>query len=83
MRVLISGGGIADLTQAFWLHHYDIPAVVIEQAKEIHREGHRIDFLGTCYDMACHMGLIVKSFLSSQDVRPVQQEGSPDSLPRR
>jgi 2-polyprenyl-6-methoxyphenol hydroxylase-like FAD-dependent oxidoreductase len=58
MRVLISGGGIAGLTLAYWLHHYDIPIVVIEQAKEIRRDGYAIDFLGTGYDVAERMSLI-------------------------
>jgi ribulose 1,5-bisphosphate synthetase/thiazole synthase len=47
MRVLISGGGIAGLTLAYWLHHYDIPSLVIEQAQGLRRDGYAIDFLGT------------------------------------
>jgi 2-polyprenyl-6-methoxyphenol hydroxylase-like FAD-dependent oxidoreductase len=58
MRVLISGGGIAGLTLAYWLQQYNIPSVVIEQANEIRREGHGIDFVGTSYDVASRMGLI-------------------------
>lgn len=58
MRVLISGGGIAGLTLAYWLHQHQIPAVVIEQAKQIRREGYGIDFFGTGYDVAARMGLI-------------------------
>ena len=58
MRVLISGGGIAGLTLAYWLHRYHLQAVVIEQAKDIRRDGYAIDFLGTGYDVAERMGLI-------------------------
>ena len=58
MRVLISGGGIAGLTLAYWLHHYSIPAVVIEQAPAIRRDGYAIDFLGTGYEVAERMHLI-------------------------
>lgn len=58
MRVLISGGGIAGLTLAYWLHHYDIPTVVIEQAKDVRHDGYGIDFFGTGYDVAERMGLI-------------------------
>lgn len=58
MRVLISGGGIAGLTLAYWLHHYDIQSVVIEQAKDIRRDGYAIDFLGTGYEVASRMNLI-------------------------
>ena len=42
MRVLISGGGIAGLTLAYWLRQYDIPSVVIEQAKGLRRDGYAI-----------------------------------------
>jgi 2-polyprenyl-6-methoxyphenol hydroxylase-like FAD-dependent oxidoreductase len=58
MRVLISGGGIAGLTLAYWLHHYGIPSVVIERANDIRRDGYAIDFLGTGYDVASRMNLI-------------------------
>ncbi|MEO8953887.1 MAG: FAD-dependent monooxygenase [Ktedonobacteraceae bacterium] len=58
MRVLISGGGIAGLTLAYWLHRYGIPLVVVEQAKSIRHDGYGIDFFGTGYDVAERMGLI-------------------------
>ena len=66
MRILISGGGIAGLTLAYWLHQYAIPSVVIEQANEIRRDGYAIDFLGTGYDVASRMGLIER--LAAQQV---------------
>lgn len=66
MRVLISGGGIAGLTLAYWLRRYAIPSVVIEQAQEIRRDGYGIDFFGTGYDVAERMGLI--DCLRSQQV---------------
>jgi 2-polyprenyl-6-methoxyphenol hydroxylase-like FAD-dependent oxidoreductase len=58
MRVLISGGGLAGLTLAYWLHYYGIPSVVIEQANTIRRDGYAIDFLGTGYEVASRMSLI-------------------------
>ncbi len=58
MRVLISGGGIAGLTLAYWLHRYGIVPVVIEQADGIRSDGYAIDFFGTGYDVAERMGLI-------------------------
>lgn len=58
MRVLISGGGIAGLTLAYWLHQDGIAAVVIEQAEAVRRDGYGIDFFGTGYDVAERMGLI-------------------------
>ncbi|HEY7350639.1 MAG TPA: FAD-dependent monooxygenase [Ktedonobacterales bacterium] len=66
MRVLISGGGIAGLTLAYWLHQYAIPAVVIEQATGLRRDGYAIDFFGTGYDVARRMGLIDR--LASQQI---------------
>jgi 2-polyprenyl-6-methoxyphenol hydroxylase-like FAD-dependent oxidoreductase len=58
MRVLISGGSIAGLTLAYWLHQYAIPSMVIEQANGIRRDGYAIVFLGTGYDVASRVGLI-------------------------
>lgn len=58
MRVLISGGGIAGLTLAYWLQRSDISSVVIEQANTIRRDGYAIDFFGTGYDVAERMNLI-------------------------
>lgn len=58
MRVLISGGGIAGLTLAYWLRKYGISSVVIEQAQGLHRDGYAIDFLGTGYEVAARMNLI-------------------------
>jgi 2-polyprenyl-6-methoxyphenol hydroxylase-like FAD-dependent oxidoreductase len=47
MRVLICGGGIAGLTLAFWLHHFDFEPVLIEQAAGIRHDGYGLDFYGT------------------------------------
>ena len=60
MRVLISGGGIAGLTLAYWLHQYGCVPVVIDQAEEIRRDGYAIDFFGTGYDVAERMDLIAR-----------------------
>jgi 2-polyprenyl-6-methoxyphenol hydroxylase-like FAD-dependent oxidoreductase len=60
MRVLISGGGIAGLTLAYWLHRYSCVPVVIDQAEEIRRDGYAIDFFGTGYDVAERMDLIAR-----------------------
>jgi 2-polyprenyl-6-methoxyphenol hydroxylase-like FAD-dependent oxidoreductase len=58
VRVLISGGGIAGLTLACWLHRYGIVPVIVEQADSIRRDGYAIDFFGTGYDVAERMDLI-------------------------
>lgn len=60
MRVLISGGGIAGLTLAYWLHEYGITPIVIEQAAGVYRDGYGLDFYGTGYDVAERMGLLEK-----------------------
>lgn len=69
MRVLISGGGIAGLTQAYWLHRYGIEPIVIEQADGIRRDEYALDFFGTGYDVAERMGLIDRL-----QVRPIPLE---------
>lgn len=58
MRVLISGGGIAGLTLAYWLQRYGMAPVVVEQAAGLRRDGYGIDFFGTGYEVAARMGLI-------------------------
>lgn len=55
MRVLISGGGLAGLTLAYWLHRYGMEPVVIEQAGGMRSDGYAIDFFGTGYDVAERM----------------------------
>lgn len=65
MRVLISGGGIAGLTLAYWLHQYGISSLVIEQAADLRRDGYAIDFFGTGYEVAERMGLVDRLFPQS------------------
>lgn len=58
MRVLISGGGVAGLTLAYWLHRHTIQSVVIERASHLRRAGYGIGLFGTGYDVAERMGII-------------------------
>lgn len=58
MKILISGGGLAGLTLAYWLHHWGMEPIIIEQAPELRREGYGIDFFGTGYDVAERMGIL-------------------------
>ncbi len=60
MRILISGGGIAGLTLAYWLQQYGCVPVVIEQAEGVRRDGYAIDFFGTGYEVAERMDLIAR-----------------------
>jgi 2-polyprenyl-6-methoxyphenol hydroxylase-like FAD-dependent oxidoreductase len=66
MRVLISGGGIAGLTLAYWLQRYGIVPTIVEKATHVRDSGYGIDFFGTGYDVASRMGLIDR--LRSQQV---------------
>jgi 2-polyprenyl-6-methoxyphenol hydroxylase-like FAD-dependent oxidoreductase len=56
--VLISGGGIAGLTLAYWLHHHGLQPTIIEQAPRLRPEGYAIDFAGSGWDVAERMQLI-------------------------
>ncbi len=56
--VLISGGGIAGLTLAYWLHHHGLQPSIIEQARRRRPEGYAIDFAGSGWDVAERMNLI-------------------------
>lgn len=67
MRVLISGGGLAGMTLAYWLQRYGVEPVVIEQADDLRRDGYAIDFFGAGYDVAARMGLIEE--LSAASIR--------------
>jgi 2-polyprenyl-6-methoxyphenol hydroxylase-like FAD-dependent oxidoreductase len=58
MRVLISGGGIAGLTLAYFLRRYGMTPVVIERASGFRREGYAIDFFGVGYEVAERMNLV-------------------------
>jgi 2-polyprenyl-6-methoxyphenol hydroxylase-like FAD-dependent oxidoreductase len=56
--VLISGGGIAGLTLAYWLHHHGFQPTIIEQAPKMRPEGYAIDFAGSGWDVAERMNLL-------------------------
>jgi 2-polyprenyl-6-methoxyphenol hydroxylase-like FAD-dependent oxidoreductase len=80
MRVLISGGGIAGLRLANFLHRYGMEPVVIEQAGERRSDGYAIDFFGTGYDVAERMQLIDRlqaEHIPVEAVVYVSQSGKP------
>jgi 2-polyprenyl-6-methoxyphenol hydroxylase-like FAD-dependent oxidoreductase len=56
--VLISGGGIAGLTLAYWLHQHGLQPTIIEQAPKLRPEGYAIDFGGSGWDVAERMNLL-------------------------
>lgn len=57
-RILISGGGIAGLTLAYWLRRRGFEATVIESAPGPRGGGYMIDFWGLGYDVAERMSLL-------------------------
>ena len=58
MRVLISGGGIAGLTLAFWLKRGGHDPLVVEKSPALRDEGYMIDFFGSGYDVSERMGIL-------------------------
>ncbi|MFE9390117.1 FAD-dependent monooxygenase [Streptomyces sp. NPDC006784] len=78
MKVLISGGGIAGLTLAYWLDHYGHTPVVIERAPHGRLGGYGIDFFGTGYDVAARMGItdrLAAHQLPTESIRYVDEAG--------
>lgn len=57
-RILISGGGIAGLTLAFWLHRWGFEPTVVESAPAVRGGGYMIDFWGVGYDVVERMGVL-------------------------
>lgn len=57
MRILISGGGIAGMTLAYWLHRDGHMPVIVERGSGAVSGGYGIDFGGTGYDVATRMGI--------------------------
>ncbi|HEU5086283.1 MAG TPA: FAD-dependent monooxygenase, partial [Roseiflexaceae bacterium] len=57
-RVLISGGGIAGLTLAYWLHQHGWQPEIVERAPQLRPEGYAIDFAGSGWDVAERMQIV-------------------------
>lgn len=79
-RVLISGGGIAGLTLAYWLRRNGMTPLVIERAPHLRTGGYAIDFAGTGFDVVDRMGIL--SALQRNQV-PVDEVLYVDSKGRR
>ena len=58
MNILISGAGIAGLTNAFWLLRTGHKVTIVEKSPSLRDEGYMIDFFGAGYDVAERMGLL-------------------------
>jgi 2-polyprenyl-6-methoxyphenol hydroxylase-like FAD-dependent oxidoreductase len=66
MRILVSGGGIAGMTLAYWLDRDGHTPVVVERGSRAVSGGYGIDFGGTGYDLAARMG--IAEHLSTQQL---------------
>jgi 2-polyprenyl-6-methoxyphenol hydroxylase-like FAD-dependent oxidoreductase len=58
MKLLISGGGIAGLTLAFWLHSHGHEPLVVEKSSRLRDEGYMIDFFGPGYEASEKMSIL-------------------------
>jgi 2-polyprenyl-6-methoxyphenol hydroxylase-like FAD-dependent oxidoreductase len=72
MKVLISGGGIAGPTLAYWLWESGHEVLLVEQSPRLRSGGYVIDFWGVGYDIAEKMGLIPRIRELGYQVREVR-----------
>jgi 2-polyprenyl-6-methoxyphenol hydroxylase-like FAD-dependent oxidoreductase len=72
VKVLISGGGIAGPTLAYWLQKSGHEVLLVEQSPQLRRGGYVIDFWGLGYDIAEKMGLIPRIRELGYQVREVR-----------
>jgi 2-polyprenyl-6-methoxyphenol hydroxylase-like FAD-dependent oxidoreductase len=69
MRVLISGGGIAGLTVAYWLRHYGFTPTIVERAPSLLTGGYKIDVRGTALQVLRRMGIHDAVVAASTDMQ--------------
>jgi 2-polyprenyl-6-methoxyphenol hydroxylase-like FAD-dependent oxidoreductase len=72
VKVLISGGGIAGPTLAYWLWESGHKVLLVEQSPRLRSGGYVIDFWGVGYDIAEKMGLIPRIRELGYQVREVR-----------
>lgn len=58
IKVLISGGGIAGLTTAYWLQNSGFEVVVVEKAPSLRLDGYMIDYFGAGYTVGEKMEIL-------------------------
>lgn len=78
MKVLIVGAGIAGPTLAYWLKKTGHLPTLVEQAPELRRGGYVVDFWGTGFDVAEHMGIspwLLGQGYRVKEVREVTRNG--------
>ena len=57
MKILISGGGIAGLCHAYWLHAFGFKPTVIEKWPSLRNHGYMMDYFGSGHDVGTAMGI--------------------------
>ena len=57
MKILITGGGIAGLTNAYWLDRFGFKVTVVEISPKLRDEGYVIDFHSEGVQIAAAMGI--------------------------
>jgi 2-polyprenyl-6-methoxyphenol hydroxylase-like FAD-dependent oxidoreductase len=60
MKVLISGGGVAGPTLAYWLRRCGCEVTVVEKASAVRDGGYPVDVRGTALDVLDHMGVLAQ-----------------------
>ncbi len=83
MRVLISGGGVAGLTCAYWLYRTGHTPVVVERAQAGPTGGYGIDLSGTGYTIADQMGILDQLAARQLRVGPVAFVDAADRITAR
>lgn len=58
MKVLISGAGIAGLTQAYWLAKFGFDVTLIERSAHLRDEGYMMDFSAEGIQIVAAMGIL-------------------------
>ncbi len=56
-NVLISGGGAAGMTLAYWLRRYGLSPTVVERARAMRDGGQAVDIRGAAIEVAARMGI--------------------------
>jgi len=70
--ILISGGGVAGLTLAYWLVRAGVKPVIVESSPQLRTGGYMIDFWGVGYTVAERMGLCADLHRLGYDIREIR-----------
>lgn len=71
-KILISGAGIAGLTQAYWLAEYGFDVTIIERSASLRDEGYMIDFSAEGIQIAGAMGILDRLYTGSEKLKNLQ-----------